>query len=179
MSQRNHFSSDEEFLIANTGRHVSPTDVVQQILFDTDSEDGKPLLQLELPQEVDLVGRSRRTQAPGSIQKSCIGSTIFTGHSQVHPRSGIVVDAFGPSQGRHVDVGFHPPSWTALAEGERPAGGDVENGGLGMTHGSQRASQFWEHRLDPLTTVVHAADTDGGWVCLLNDLPQLHFGPPG
>ena len=31
----------------------------------------------------------QRTHAPGSIWKSCIGPTIFTGHSQVHPRSGI------------------------------------------------------------------------------------------
>ena len=42
-------------------------------------------------------------------------------------------------KGRLADVGFRPPSWTALAEGERPGGGDVENGGPGMLrHGWQR-----------------------------------------
>ena len=50
-------SSDEEVLVhANTGRDVLPTDAIQQTLIDTDSEDGRPLLQLELPREVDLVG---------------------------------------------------------------------------------------------------------------------------
>ena len=43
------------------------------------------------------------------------------------------------AKGRLADVGFHPPSWTALAEGERPGGGDVEDGGPGMPrHGWQR-----------------------------------------
>ena len=39
---------------------------------------------------------------------------------------------------RLVDVGFRPPSWAALAEGERPGGGLLEDGGPGLPrHGWQ------------------------------------------
>ena len=56
------------------------------------------------------------------------------------PRSPIISSlCLVQAKGRLADVGFHPPSWTALAEGERPGGGDVENGGPGMPrHGWQR-----------------------------------------
>ena len=53
-------SSDEE---ANMGQDVLPGDAIQQTLIDTDSEDGRPLLQLEPPPEdvisaleADLIG---------------------------------------------------------------------------------------------------------------------------
>ena len=49
------------------------------------------------------------------------------------------LSALVQAKGRLADVGFHLPSWTALAEGERPGGGDVEDGGPGMPkHGWQR-----------------------------------------
>ena len=39
---------------------------------------------------------------------------------------------------RLVDIGFRPPSWAALAEGERPGGGKLQDGGPGLPrHGWQ------------------------------------------
>ena len=92
-------SSDEELLVhTNTGRDVLPRDPIQQTLIDTELRgwDGSLISVLE----ADLVGNVvcdpisavRGPRHQGASRRG-IGPTIFTGHSQVHPRSGIIVDA--------------------------------------------------------------------------------------
>ena len=82
-------SSDEELLVrANTGRDVLPRDAIQQTLIDTDSEDGRPLLQLEpLPEDVisarDPISAVGGPRHQGSIQNSA----FIPQSSQGTPRS--------------------------------------------------------------------------------------------